>query len=108
MFKNAIGAVPIHFNNAVQDCVVWQGNLTGIYTTNSGYKWLLQRSGIGGQNPSLNWIWNVQAPQNLKFFFWLIAHNSISTLQMLHQRGMATSSICLRCMQGEETILHCT
>jgi hypothetical protein len=45
--------------------------------------------------------------EKVKFLQWLICHNSIPTLSLLHHWNMVVSSLCTRCSCKEETFLHC-
>lgn len=46
-------------------------------------------------------------PQRIKFMLWTEWHNSTSTMQVLHRRGVSAKSVCQRCGQAEETFIQC-
>ena len=58
-------------------------------------------------NGSWSWIWRLKFPKKYKFLVWLACHNVVPTLALLNHRNMATSSICSRCGDHEESFLHC-
>jgi ribonuclease HI len=58
-------------------------------------------------NTPWSWIWRLKIPEKYKFFVWLACHNAVPTLSLLNHRNMATSAICNRCGDHEESFLHC-
>lgn len=96
-----------NLNQGVNDLLIWGDNANGIYTTSSGFKWLLKQRTNLARGPSWNWIWRLPAPENIKFFFWLVFHNSVPTLSVLHHRGISPTAICRICQREDETLLHC-
>ncbi|CAJ2665276.1 unnamed protein product [Trifolium pratense] len=105
--KERITSTKFILNNGTIDCFIWQGNIDGIYNASSGYKWLLQQKYNVPSIQSWNWIWKLQAPEKNKFLIWCACHHSIPTMYMLHHRNMTSSSICTRCSNNEETVIHC-
>jgi hypothetical protein len=100
----------IRFNDEVEDAFVWSLNKNGVYSTKSGYKWLLSLSGSDTaiNSPfSWSWIWHLRIPEKYKFLIWLACHKAVPTLSLLHHRNIASSSICSRCEEYEETLFHC-
>lgn len=103
-------SLPPCTNAMVSDCLVWKGHTNGIYTTNQGYKWLLQRRNttpVTDQNLSWNWIWKSPTSEKIKFFLWMACHHSLPTLAMFHRWGMSTVSTCPCCQHPDEYIFHC-
>ncbi|GAU50504.1 hypothetical protein TSUD_409790 [Trifolium subterraneum] len=108
--SDLINNIHIKFNDSIDDAFIWTSNKNGSYTTKSGYNWLLSLQNlVTPHNPSLSWswIWKLQLPEKIKFFFWLACHNSVPTLSLLNHRKMNLSATCARCGLREETFLHC-
>jgi len=107
---DSINNTSFRFNDRVEDTFIWSYNTNGVYTAKSGYSWLLCNSGSdNNQQPSFvwSWIWKLKIPEKFKLLIWLVCHNAIPTLSLLHHRQMAPSATCLRCGEDEESILHC-
>jgi len=98
-----------NFNDEIADAFVWPLNKNGVYSTKSGYKWLLSLSGsdtVINLPFSWSWIWHLKIPEKYKFFIWLACHKAVPTLSVLNHRNIDSSSICSRCKEHEETF-HC-
>ncbi|GAU25827.1 hypothetical protein TSUD_30910 [Trifolium subterraneum] len=98
------------FNDSIEDAFIWTNNKNDTYTTKSGYNWLLSlRDLVINHNPShsWSWIWKIQLPEKIKFFFWLACHNFVPTLSLLNHRKMSHSATCTRCGLQDESFLHC-
>jgi len=96
------------FNDAVNDVFIWPHNKNGVYTTKSGYKWLLSQSGSANDsNHSWSWIWRLKIPEKYKFLIWLPCNNAIPTLTVLNHRNISPSSTCSRCGLHDETFFLC-
>jgi ribonuclease HI len=104
-----LNLIPISLNPLVNDCYTWKGNLNGIYTARDRYYWLnritFYDNPIGGV--SWNWLWQLPAPEKIKFFLWTVIHNALPTKEMLTHRGILHDNLCPRCNIHAETILHC-
>ena len=96
------------FNASIDDAYIWPHNNNGVYSTKSGYNWILsQTENENYNNTTWAWIWRLKVPEKFKFFVWLACHNAVPTLSLLNRRNMANSAICNRCGDHEETLLHC-
>lgn len=93
-----------NLNLAVTDYFIWKTSSTGLYTTKTGFQWLLQQRGSTTAESSWKWIWKLPTQQNIRFFFWLAFHDSIPTL---HHRGVSPTVVCRVYQSEEETLLHC-
>ncbi|XP_024630845.2 uncharacterized protein [Medicago truncatula] len=103
-----INNASIKFNDAIEDAFIWHHNKNGVYTTKSGYKWLLSQSGsANNSNHSWSWIWRFKVPEKYKFLIWLACNNVVPTLSMLNHRNIASSPTCSRCGLHDETFFHC-
>lgn len=107
---NSINNTHINFNEIVEDAFIWNHNKNGVYTTKSGYSWLLYNSDSStntSSHLSWSWIWKLKIPEKFKLLVWLACHNVVPTLSMLHHCHIAPSATCSRCGDNEETLLHC-
>jgi len=95
------------FNDTIDDNFIWPHNKNGVYSTKSGYQWLLSLNETIIETHSWSWIWRQRIPEKFKFFIWLMCHNSIPTLSLLHHRKITPSATCPHCGDFEETIFHC-
>ena len=60
----AINNTHLSFNDSIEDAFIWSHNKTGVYSTKSGYHWLLSHH--EADNPasvSWNWIWKLKVPE---------------------------------------------
>jgi len=110
IIADSVNSTHMNFNEMVEDVFIWSHNKNGVYTTKTGYSWLLQNSdSLPNTTPTISWswIWKLKAPEKLKLLVWLASHNAVPTLSLLHHRNIAHSAVCARCGEQEETILHC-
>ncbi|KAJ1382015.1 Ribonuclease H domain [Sesbania bispinosa] len=99
-------AVDIH-DITLKDTMVWKNSLSGTYTENSGYKWLLDSARELNTEPSWRWVWKSPLPASLQFFIWLIRWNALPTNSTLHARGGFIPAVCPLCHAEEESLPHC-
>lgn len=79
-----------------------------LYTVKEDYQWLRAKQGSGDITRPWSSLWKIQAPEKVRFFFWLAWHDSLPTLQTLYKRGIVQSPVCSRCGAGvEESVIHC-
>ncbi|GAU42452.1 hypothetical protein TSUD_235210 [Trifolium subterraneum] len=110
LVSDVINNTNFKFNDSIKDAFIWTNNKNDIYTTKSGYSWLFSlRDPVTNHNPShsWSWIWKLQLPEKIKFFFWLACHNSSPTLSLLNHRKMNPSATCTCCGLRDESFLHC-
>jgi len=91
---DVINNMHINFNPSVEDAFIWNSNKNGVYTTKSGYTWLLSRTNMVNLltiTSSWSWIWKLKLPEKHKFLFWLACHNYVPTLMLLNNRNIAPS-----------------
>jgi ribonuclease HI len=107
--KERVNSITIDLNSEVSDRYTWNGNLNGIYTAQDGYYWLNRQN--FNHNPSdgisWSWLWQLPAPEKIKFLLWSLIHKALPTRGMLSHRGITPHSLCPRCNIHEETMLHC-
>jgi len=101
-----------NFNVNIDDVFIWSHNKNGVYSTKSGYSWILSVMEPTNNiipHYSWSWIWKLQVPEKKKnkFFIWLAYHDAVPTLSLLHHRHIAISATCGRCGEEEESFMHC-
>jgi hypothetical protein len=72
LVSNALNNTSFRFNDFIEDAFIRTNNKNDTYTTKSDYNWLLSlRDPIITHNPShsWSWIWKLQFPEEIKFFF---------------------------------------
>jgi len=50
---------------------------------------------------------NYKHQKKYKFLIWLICHEVVPTMGLLHHRNMANAATCSHCGEDNETLLHC-
>jgi hypothetical protein len=90
---DAINNTQLSFNPSIVDVFIWPHNKNGVYTTKSGYNWLLSHHEADNQTGvSWNWIWRINVPEKIKFLIWLTCHNVAPTRgRALHGLGWTTT-----------------
>jgi len=110
IIADSINNTHMNFTEMMEDAFIWSHNKNGVYTTKSGYSWLLQNSDSpSNTTPTLSWswIWKLKVLEKFKLLVWLACHNVVPTLSLFHHRHIAPSAAYSRCGEQEETILHC-
>ena len=73
------------FNDEIEDAFIWSQHKNGVYTTKSGYKWLLSKIGsTNNSNHSWSWTWRLKVLEKYKFLIWLAYNNVVPTLALLN------------------------
>jgi len=99
----------VQFNDSIEDSFIWSHNKNRVYTTKSGYDWLLCQSATtttSTSHHSWSWIWKLRLPEKYKFLVWLTCHDAAPTLYLLMHMNIAQSTVSTHCDQQEETFLH--
>lgn len=60
--KEVILSSYVHINNQLEDALIWEGNIQGIYTIKAGYDWLVHDRIVDSNDWAWSWIWTVKAP----------------------------------------------
>ncbi|XP_057418950.1 uncharacterized protein LOC130713176 [Lotus japonicus] len=91
-----------------RDCLIWTENVDGEYSVKAGYHWLLNRE-VNPIQVVHPWrqVWQLQVPENIRFFMWQALHNIVPTVEQLVRRRLAVSDLCKRCKSEPETLMHC-
>ena len=51
-------------------------------------------------------MWRIHAPENIRVLVWLILYDALPTNVLRHGRHMCSLSVCPRCADGNESLLH--
>ncbi|KAL4349072.1 hypothetical protein AHAS_Ahas10G0005400 [Arachis hypogaea] len=78
-----------------------------IYSAKQGYLWLIQKKLNWDRNINWLWLWKARIPEKLRLLVWLCLHDAVPTQYLRFRRHLSSSSLCTRCNQLAETILHC-
>lgn len=104
---NSIGQTRPWIDVDVSDVWIWKHSISGVYSVNDVYRWLMQSDDPQVNKFSWRWIWKLKDPANIQFFLWQLCHGTISTKSVLKGRGISTSDVCPVCGADAETIIHC-
>lgn len=90
-----------------EDTLVWGPSNSGTYTTKSAYEWLLPEP-INHLTftGSWTWVWKQKLPEKIKFFIWLIQHESLPTNLLRIKWHFSFASSYCRCGLEEENITY--
>jgi hypothetical protein len=93
----------VQLRPGAHDQLVWRWNPNGCYSSGSAYTSLMlgQSSVLGCME-----LWKTKAPNNCRFFVWLVLLGRCWTADRLHRRGLRSDSTCILCCQGIKTIDH--
>ncbi|KAJ1385694.1 Reverse transcriptase-like [Sesbania bispinosa] len=62
-----INSLSIHLDADIPDTQVWHSNISGEYSVRDGYCWLLKDILPTSPTPNWNWVWKLNAPENVHF-----------------------------------------
>ncbi|KAJ8440029.1 hypothetical protein Cgig2_020517 [Carnegiea gigantea] len=88
-----------------EDQLVWDRASDGNFSLKSVLGFIRDND-QGEKSPIWQLVWRAQAPQRIRFFLWLCAHDSVMMNVNLFKRGMSSSSYCKSCPDVEETTIH--
>lgn len=101
-----ISELPLH-QHCPPDRIIWFHDPRGIYTTKSGYSWLvLKKVGCGPHRIFWRLIWKLNIPPKLKVFVWRIWHNHLPTGAKIASINPSHNNLCPRCNNNVETLIH--
>ncbi|KAL4301309.1 hypothetical protein AHAS_Ahas17G0288000 [Arachis hypogaea] len=78
-----------------------------LYSAKQGYLWLIQNKLNWDRNINWLWLWKARVLEKLRLLVWLCLHDAVPTQYLRFRRHLSSSSLCTRCNQLPETILHC-
>lgn len=85
------------------DYPTWVGASNGAFTVGTAYNITNPASSTTSE---WTWIWKLKIPSKLKFFLWIVLHNSLPTNSLRVRRGMIPMDYCPRCDETPEDINH--
>ena len=119
--------INIPISNRMQDDFwAWHYDRRGVFSVRSAYRmitaikaqredWLEHRSrhsNVAIDRRSWTQLWKVKVPSKIRVFVWRLAHTSLPTGLVRHQRKMAANHVCSICNAAEDSwrhsILSCT
>lgn len=89
------------------DTSTWRLTRNDTFSCKSAYYQISNSS--NSQHPSnstFSWIWNSKIPNKIKYFLWLIQHNSLPTKETLHHIGIHLNRSCHIFNHHQENIHH--
>ncbi|GLT70676.1 hypothetical protein SLA2020_427380 [Shorea laevis] len=100
-------ALPLPTFGQQEDGIYWVGSHNGVFSVKSAF-YLLQHQSIILHNHLGNWswIWKLQCAEKIKLFIWLLRRGRLFTNSLRFERHFASSPLCPRCEQAQETPLH--
>jgi hypothetical protein len=76
------------------DRFIWYWSSSGVYSSSSAYGALfLGQTSLHGAKE----LWKIKAPNNRRFFMWLILHGRCWTLERLQRHGLHNHGLCALC-----------
>lgn len=82
--------------------MIWENNLSGVYSVASGYITLWNLNG----KPSWAKAWLPYLTPKINIFFWLLLQNKILTIDNLAKRGHFILNRCILCRIQMEMVNH--
>lgn len=89
------------------DVFAWRFSQDGSFTVSSAYRAQITDTSFFGNVAIWKHIWNWDRPQKIKFFLWLIVHNSLPTRSILLNKHITDDPRCPFGCASDESILHC-
>ena len=96
------------------DSLVWSSEKSGSYCVKSGYKLLCNLHNLDTNHLQISesqlgfWksIWKMKVPGKIKHFIWKACTNSLPTKDNLMKRKILNESVCSRCAEESESVVH--
>ncbi|XP_027348307.1 uncharacterized protein LOC113859826 [Abrus precatorius] len=110
--------LPMHICNLIAGCdpplltndndqVFWNLEGNGKFSLRSAYSLLSNYNHENlGRNHNFNLIWDCKALPRFSVFLWKVAHGRLLTNAERFNRNMTSSSLCPRCNEAPETVIH--
>ncbi|GLT96253.1 hypothetical protein SLE2022_138940 [Rubroshorea leprosula] len=101
---NTLRATPLSITDHLPNTFSWKGEANGLFSSASALKILKSRSTC----PSNDWRWIWKAPTLPKicYFFLLLYHGRIKSMEFLHSLGIVQDPICRICNGHVESLDH--
>jgi len=88
-----IASIEVHPSEDLEDQLICDGSRTGDFTIKSALSMIKPPMDVQ-VNQVWSRIWKLQAPQRIKFFLWLVAHERLMTNAHRVQRGLGLDPSC--------------
>ncbi|KAK2450022.1 hypothetical protein QL285_009162 [Trifolium repens] len=102
------------FGTVEDDTLVWMDNTNGMYSVKSGYKVILNVTGMANEiSHQEEWshLWNIRAPPKAKHLLWRISKGCLPTRMHLQDKWVPCTQLCPLCNQENEddwhVLFHC-
>ena len=99
---------------ALEDKWVWEKEGSGIFTSKSLFKILIEKLNYNPYN-FYHFIWKILIPNKVRVFGWLLTLKKLNTQDLLQKRQLflfVSPSWCVNCRNGSESVnhlfLHCS
>ncbi|GKV31452.1 hypothetical protein SLEP1_g40137 [Rubroshorea leprosula] len=102
--SNRLKAIPLPIFNDREDSFAWKGTSRGTFTATSTY--YLLKNPFTFAEKEWDWIWKLPTIPKIQHFFCLLAHQRLKCFSFLHHLSIASTAMCPRCQDEEETVEH--
>lgn len=94
-------------NEGQDDKRIWYHSHNGIYSTKTGYSWLiLKKIGYGPHRCFWRIIWKLKLHPKVRIFLWRVGHNLLPTNVKIKNLKSDHNSSYPRCNSSDETLIH--
>jgi hypothetical protein len=84
----------INLDSNILDQLLWRWCPSVCYSSKSAYLALFNsQTDVLGEKEA----WKIRAPNEVRFFVWLVVQNRCWTAETLHRHGMCSDSTCALC-----------
>ena len=104
-FLEETGLISVQQHGA--DSWIWKQHSSGIYSTNTAYKFLMEEIRGDPVDGSFVFLWKLKIPPKAKIFTWRLIKDRLPTKLNLRGRQVEiTDPMCLLCNNSEEDAAH--
>ena len=109
----AIKCIPLS-NRVTKDDLIWKGTKSGLYSVQSGYRFLLEEelknlpnsSNSSQMNQVWRDVWSLQVPRKVQMFTWRALKDSLPSKLKLWKRKVVQDPICEFYAAQNEDLVH--
>ncbi|KAE8702096.1 hypothetical protein F3Y22_tig00110503pilonHSYRG00799 [Hibiscus syriacus] len=92
---------------ALEDCLVWSGEWSGVFTVRSGYKLLINiDSGTNLSQESYKKIWENKCHQKIKHQMWRFTRDFVPTKMNLFHKRVINNPRCTTLVESNEHVIR--
>ncbi|XP_057449118.1 uncharacterized protein LOC130740498 [Lotus japonicus] len=106
-FVQQLHNIEPRISHSRRDVWIWDKGETGCYSVKEAYQWLHRLKYPLAVAGDWRWVWSLKVPERVRFFVWLVLHQSIQTNAYRYRCNMTATPNCSRCSATEEDALHC-